>query len=228
MTRDEERKESDMAVTKKKSEQIPVAYDLEGSLLEACSCDILCPCWVGEDPDGGSCDSFNAYHFDRGTIRGVDVGGRSMVLVNRIPGNVLTPKSWRQVIFVDDQATEDQFQAIVAAYQGDLGGPLADLAGLVGETLGVERAPISHEVSGGEGTLRVGGFLTAAMGPYRGPDGSMTTLRDSLFSTVPGSPAYVAKASIHTVNLPRYGMVWSFEGRNAIQSDYRITYGGAA
>lgn len=213
-----------MATTDRQTASTAVVYDLEGTLLEACSCDILCPCWVGEDPDGGSCDSFNAYHFDRGMIRGVDVGGLSMILVNRIPGNVLTPKSWRQVVFVDDRATDDQFRAIVAAYQGELGGPLADLAGLVGETLGVERAPILHEVAGGEGTLRAGEFLTSAMAPYRGPEGTMTTLRDSLFSTVPGSPAYVSKASEHRVNLPQYGMVWSFEGRNAIQSDYRITY----
>jgi hypothetical protein len=212
-----------MAVTEDRTGS---AYDLEGTLLEACSCDILCPCWVGEDPDGGSCDSFNAYHFDRGTIRGVGVDGLSLVLVNRIPGNVLAPKSWRQVAFVDERATGKQFRAIVAAYQGDLGGPLADLAGLIGETLGVERARIDHEVTGGQGTLRVGEFLSSEMAPYRGADGSMTSLRDSVFSTVPGSPAWVSKASTHTVNLPQYGMVWSFEGRNAIQSDYRITYAG--
>jgi hypothetical protein len=212
-----------MAVTEDKTGS---AYDLEGTLLEACSCDILCPCWVGEDPDGGSCDSFNAYHFDRGTIRGVGVDGLSLVLVTRIPGNVLAPKSWRQVAFVDERATGEQFRAIVAAYQGDLGGPLADLAGLIGETLGVERARIDHEVTGGQGTLRVGEFLSSEMAPYRGAEGSMTSLRDSVFSTVPGSPAWVSKASTHTVNLPQYGMVWSFEGRNAIQSDYRITYAG--
>ena len=28
-------------------------YQLEGTLLEVCSCDVLCPCWIGEDPDGG-------------------------------------------------------------------------------------------------------------------------------------------------------------------------------
>ena len=48
-------------------------YELEGSLLEACSCGVLCPCWIGADPDEGSCSSFNAYKFDAGTIRGVDV-----------------------------------------------------------------------------------------------------------------------------------------------------------
>src|SRR6266508_2955084 len=61
------------------------------------------------------------------------------------------------------------------------------------------------------------------MAPYTGSDGAtITTLRDSIFSTVPGSPAYVAKASYNRVNLPEFGMVWYFEGRNAIQSEYRI------
>jgi Protein of unknown function (DUF1326) len=107
-----------------------VVYDLEGTLLEACSCGVLCPCWVGSDPDGGTCDSFNAYHFDRGTIRGVDVSGLSFINVCHIPGNVLVPGSWQVVSFVDDRANETQYEAILDAYHGRLGGPLADLAGL--------------------------------------------------------------------------------------------------
>jgi hypothetical protein len=208
------------------AEQTQVRYDLEGTLLEACSCGILCPCWVGEDPDGGSCDAFNAYHFDRGTINGIDVSGLSYVRVVRIPGNVLTPASWKQVVFVDDRADDRQFQAIVDAYDGKLGGPLADLAGLIGETLAIERAPITHEVKDGKGTLRIGDVVSSQMRPYTGPDGSTTTLRDSLFSTVPGSPAYVGVADSHEVKLPQYGMEWSFEGRNAIQADYKIRHEG--
>ena len=57
------------------------------------------------------------------------------------------------------------------------------------------------------------------MGPYTGPDGTTTTLRDSIFSTVPGSPAYVGKASRYAVDLPEHGMQWVYEGRNAIQAD---------
>ena len=202
-----------------------MGYELEGTLLEACSCGVLCPCWIGQDPDGGSCDAFNAYQFEKGTINGIDVSGRSFVRVVRIPGNVLTPNSWKQVVFVDDGASDEQFQAIVDAYDGKFGGPLADLAGLVREVVGVERAPIVHETRDGRGTLRIGQVVSAEMEPFRSPDGqTITTLRDSLFSTVPGSPAYVARAHTHTVELPQYGMVWSFEGRNAIQSDYHITY----
>ena len=85
-----------MAATTDKTD---VVYQLNGTLLEACSCGVLCPCWIGEDPDGGACDAFNAYHFDRGTIRGVeDVSGLNFVRVVHIPGNVLTPASWKQVV----------------------------------------------------------------------------------------------------------------------------------
>ena len=202
-----------------------VVYDLQGTLLEACSCGVLCPCWVGADPDGGICTSFNAYNFEHGIINGLDVSGLSFINVCYIPGNVLTPGSWKVVSFVDDRATDEQHVAIVDAYHGRLGGPLADLAGLVGEVLGVERAPITHETKDGKGTVRIGEVLEAEMEPFRAPDGTtITTLRDSLFSTVPGSPAYVARAHSHRVDLPQYGMEWSFEGRNAIQSDYHITH----
>lgn len=202
-----------------------VVYDLEGTLLEACSCGVLCPCWVGADPDGGECNSFNAYKFDHGVINGIDVSGLSFINVCHIPGNVLAPGSWKVVSFVDDRATDEQHQAIIDAYHGRFGGPLADLAGLVGEVVAIERAPIVHETSDGKGALRIGQVVSAEMEPFRSPDGvTITTLRDSLFSTVPGSPAYVARARHHRVNLPQHGMAWSFEGRNAIQSDYHITH----
>jgi hypothetical protein len=200
-------------------------YDLEGTLLEACSCGVLCPCWVGADPDQGYCQSFNAYRFDRGAIQGVDVSGLSYIVVCYIPGNVLTPGSWKVVSFVDDRASDEQHDAIIAAYHGKLGGPLADLAGLINEVVAVERAPIVHETRGGKGMLRIGDVVSAEMEPFRAPDGqTITTLRDSLFSTVPGSPAYVARAHTYRVDLPQFGMQWSYAGTNAIQSDYHITY----
>jgi hypothetical protein len=202
-------------------------YTLQGTLLEACSCDVLCPCWIGENPDTGDCKAFLGYHFDKGEIRGVDVSGLNMVMVCQIPDNVLIPHSWKVLVIMDANATEEQTQALADAYTGKLGGPLADLSQLVGEIIGVEKVPISHEVHGGAGDLSVGdGWIAAEMEPYRGPDGSPTTLRDSIFSTIPGSPAYVAKARYHRVDIPKYGIKWAFEGRNAIQGDYTIAFSG--
>jgi hypothetical protein len=205
--------------------QTVAGYDLEGSLLEVCTCDTLCPCWIGEDPDGGSCQSVVAYHFDRGTIRGVDVAGLTIVSAVFIPGNILAG-GWKQVVFIDDRASDEQAEAMTDAFTGELGGPFADLAQLVGERLAIERAPVSHEVKDGTGTLRVGDVIDARLHPYTGPDGTTTTLNNSIFSTVPGSPAYVAKADHQRISLPQFGLEWEATDRNAIQSDWKIVHAG--
>jgi hypothetical protein len=201
-------------------------YQLHGTLLEACDCGILCPCWVGEDPDGGTCQALVAYNLDAGTINGVDVSGLTHAIVGFIPGNILAG-NWQLVIFVDDRASEEQEKALLDAFTGKLGGPLADLAQLVGEVKAIERVLISHKIVEGKGTITIGGGrVQADMEPYRGPDGTETTLRDSIFSTVPGSPAWVGKAAHFKVEMPDHGFTWEFEGRNAVQADWHIDYRG--
>ena len=200
-------------------------YQIEGTLLEVCSCETLCPCWIGEDPDQGTCESVVAYNLDRGRIRGVDVSGLTLIGIVHIPGNILEG-NWRQLVYIDDKATDEQADALLDAFSGKLGGPLADLAQLVGERVGVERVPISHEIVDGRGTLKVGDKIDCEMHPYTGPDGSTTKLINSIFSTVPGSPAYVGKADHQKIDIPEHGYSWSYEGKNAIQSDWKIDYCG--
>jgi hypothetical protein len=51
-----------------------MAYNLEGRLLEVCTCKILCPCWVNEAPDYGTCQGVLAWHFEQGgTLANFDV-----------------------------------------------------------------------------------------------------------------------------------------------------------
>lgn len=213
-----------MTAVQEASEGTGTIYSLQGTLIEACSCNVNCPCWIGEDPDLGECFAIVAYGIERGQIGELDVSGLNLVLVCHIPGNVLAG-NWQIVALVDDRATEEQRQALLDAFTGKLGGPLGDLwTALIGEVKGVEFVPISHEVVGGSGILRVPDRVETEMEPYRGPDGSVTTLQNSVFSTVPGSPAWIAKASINRVSLPQYGMSWEYEGRNATQSEWKIEH----
>lgn len=213
-----------MATAESLDEQTGVVYSLEGSLIEACSCNVNCPCWIGEDPDYGGCLAIIAYGIEHGQIGGLDVSGLNLVLIADIPGNVLAG-NWQIVALVDEKGTEDQRNAMLSAFTGQLGGPLGDLwTALIGEVRGVEFVPISHEVAGGSGTLHIPGIVEAEMEPYRGPDGSITTLQNSVFSTVPGSPAWIAKAGVNRVSLPQYGMTWEYAGRNAIQSAWKIEH----
>ena len=120
-----------------------MAYEIEGRLLEVCTCNVLCPCWVGEDPDYKTCDTVIAWGIEKGSIEGVDVGGLTMAVSAHIPKNILIPKSWKAVVFVDDRASAEQEAAMIRLFTGQLGGAVADLAGLIGEVVAVERAPIA-------------------------------------------------------------------------------------
>ena len=197
-----------------------MAYQLEGRLLEVCTCNILCPCWVGEDPDQGTCDGTLAWHVDKGTVEGVDVSGHTLVILCHIPGNILQG-NWRVRIFVDDKATVQQRDALVNAWSGKLGGPIADLAKLVGTVDGIEQVPISFEVEGVKGRLKVGNAIDASLEPFKGATGKETALHDSIFTTIPGSPAYVGKASHYRAQAP--GFQVDLQNHNAVSGTFRFT-----
>jgi hypothetical protein len=198
-----------------------MSYSLEGSLLEVCDCNVLCPCWIGENPDNGTCQSALAYQIDQGTIDGVDVSGLTYAIAAFIPGNVLAG-DFRVIRYIDDRASAAQEAALLAAFRGEKGGPLADLAHLVGEEVDARRAPITFTVAEGKGTFRIGDVVQAEMEPYRGPSGEVTKLVESIFSTIPGSAAYVSKASRFRMVQPEIGVDLELSGHNAIQGEFRI------
>lgn len=200
-----------------------MAYRLKGSLLEVCTCKILCPCWVGEDPDFGDCKSAMAWHFDEGQVDGIDIGGRTVALAVHIPGNVLDG-NWRVTMFIDDGASEEQAEALQAVYSGEKGGPIVDLISLVGEVTSVERVPIVFTVEQGKGNLVIGDVAEARLEPYRGPTGEVTTLTNTIFSTVPGSPAYAGKAENFRLKSKPLDIDLEIQGHNAIQSDFLMEH----
>lgn len=199
-----------------------MSYTLEGTLLEVCNCDVLCPCWIGENPDNGTCDAVVAWHIDRGSIDGVDVSGRTIALLAYVPGNILQG-NWKAAVFVDDGASDSQMQAIGDVWTGQKGGPVADLAGLVGEVVAFQKAPITYQLSEGKGTLRIGDYVEAEMAPYVGATGKTTTLNDSVFSTIPGAPAWVSKASKYVRRSSQFGLKEiNLQDHNAIQGTFRF------
>lgn len=204
-----------------------MAYQLTGRILEVCDCNVLCPCWIGEAPDNGTCDAVLAYRVDQGTIEGVDVSGLTIANIAFLPGNVLEGDH-KVAMFVDENASEAQERALLRAWRGELGGPLADLAGLVGEVVAVERAQIVFTVEEGKGTLKIGSGMTpvveATMASYVGATGEPTTLVDSIFSTIPGSPAYVSKAATYRRTSSKYGLDdVDLQNHNAIQGSFDFT-----
>lgn len=197
-------------------------YQLEGRMLEVCTCRAICPCWVGEDPDGGRCDGTIAWHVDRGNVDGVDVSGLTLGIVARIPGNALKG-AWKAAVFVDDRATPAQEKALLAAFTGQAGGPLKDIASLVGEVVSVERAKIEADVREGTGRLRIDGVVSADMEAFRGANGNPTEIYDATFSFRPGAPSYPGKATTYRVTSKKLGMEVDLRGHNCVQGQFSFS-----
>ena len=196
-----------------------MAYRIEGRLLEVCTCNTLCPCWIGDDPDGGTCEGTLAWHIDKGAVGGTDVSGLTFALLAHIPGNILKG-DWKAQAFVDERATPAQEEALLSVFTGKLGGPIADMAQLIGEVVGVERVPIGFDVETGSGRLRIGEAVAADLEVARGPEGRPTTLSDTIFSTIPGSPAYIGRAPRYSAKSEPLGINVELTGHNSVQGSF--------
>lgn len=196
-----------------------MAYQLEGRMLEVCTCQTVCPCFIGEAPDGGYCDVTVAWHIDKGTVEGVDVTDRTIAAIAHIPGKPLEG-NWRAAVYVDDGASDDQQAALLNVFTGKLGGPIADVAQLIGDVVGIERVPITFTAQSGKGSLKIGEVASAETEPYVAADGSVATLTNTIFSGAPGSPALLGRAPRYRAKQPSVGIDVDLTGHNAVECSF--------
>jgi hypothetical protein len=117
----------------------------------------MCPCNLSFDHGAtyDFCRVSLVFNIAEGEIAGTDIAGRKVAMIADTP-KVMTDGNWKVGVFIDDQASDDQFDKLVQVFSGQLGGPMAGLAPLVGEMLGVERAQIELEDDGLRHRVKVG------------------------------------------------------------------------
>ena len=138
-----------------------MAWTLEGTYFENCSCDTICPCtWSGLTAKATKdrCKAMLAFHIDRGEIEGTDVSGLTFALVADTPP-VMSEGNWRLGVVVDAAANEAQMGALGRLLGGELGGPPAMLGPLIGEMLGIETAPAEWRQSNGTIAVKFGSLI---------------------------------------------------------------------
>jgi hypothetical protein len=129
----------------------------------------------------------------------------------------MTEGNWRLGLFVDDQATDEQTEKLVQVFSGQLGGPMAGLAPLVGEMLGVERVPIEVENDGVRHSVRIGDavdFEVEDIVPFGVESGQPARLT-GIFHPA-GSELNVAHATRSKIDA--FGI--SYEGRSAFSTSH--------
>ena len=137
-----------------------MAWNLTGSYAETCSCELMCPCNLSFDHGAtyDFCRVTLVFSVREGDVEGTDIGGLTVAVIADTP-KVMTEGNWRLGLFVDDKASDEQFDKLVKVFSGQLGGPMGALAPLVGEILGVERAAIEVHDDGLRHSVRVGGAI---------------------------------------------------------------------
>jgi hypothetical protein len=193
-----------------------MAWNLKGSYAETCSCELMCPCNLTFDHGAtyDFCRATLAFAIREGEIDGTDVRARRVVTIIDTP-KVMTDGNWRLGMFVDDQATDEQFDKLVKVFGGQLGGPMAMLASLVGEVVGVERAAIEVRDDGLLHSVRVGDvieFEVEDIVPFGKEDGEPVRF-DGMFHLV-GSNLTMAEARRSRINA--FGI--QYEGKTGLST----------
>jgi hypothetical protein len=191
-----------------------MSWSMTGEYVETCSCELMCPCNLSLDHGAtyDFCRVTLVFDIREGEIEGTDVAGLKVAAIADTP-KVMTEGNWKLGVFVDDQASDEQADKLVQVFGGQLGGPRAALAPLIGEMLGVERAPIEVRHDGLSHSVRVGDaidFEIEDIVPFGVQDGTPVRF-DGMFHPV-GSDLTMAEAKRTQINA--FGI--QYEGKTGL------------
>jgi len=154
-----------------------LSWEIKGQYMETCNCDYVCPCPLTglAESTHGTCIFAMAYRVDEGKFDGTDLGGTKFIVVGRTPGN-MGEGNWEVGVILDSGASQEQKDALTAIAGGQAGGPIANLAPLIGKVLGVEEKPIEFSGSDDSWSVVVPDLIDQAVQGARGLGGEVLHL----------------------------------------------------
>lgn len=190
-----------------------MAWRLEGTYFENCPCDMVCRCTTSGltmPADTERCRVVLIFHVDSGEVDGTDVSGLTVEVLADAP-QVMAEGNWRVGVFMDEAASQEQAEKLGAVFSGQLGGPPAVLAPLMGEMLGMVTAPIEYEDEGRRHRVRIGDFVEIEIldfVPPQTPEGEVSKLTGVFHpanSTLTMAQATASRVSAFGLDLANVG-----------------------
>jgi hypothetical protein len=193
-----------------------MSWKLEGTYFETCSCEVVCPCTasLANEATYDRCRALLVFSVRDGDVDGTDVSGLTVAAIADTP-KVMSEGNWRLGMFIDGAASDEQAEKLGAVFGGQLGGPMEALGGLIGEMLGVERAPITIEEDGLRHSITIGDvvdFEVEDIVPFGSESGEPARLT-GIFHPA-GSELTIAKATRSRINA--FGI--EYEGKSGFSS----------
>lgn len=197
-----------------------MSWNLEGTYFENCNCDFACQCTVTTFASGASgdrCQVVLAYHIDRGKIDDTDVSGHSVAVVADAPKNMLDG-NWRVGLIIDAKASKEQADKLAKVFAGQMGGPMATLAPLIGKVLGIEQHPFEYKDDGHRHNLKIGNDIAIEVQDYV-PEGMSEPTK--LVGVGHPSNTTLTVARPTQSKIKAFGMEFHNSGKSAFSAPYR-------
>ena len=125
-------------------------WSIQGEYLENCNCDVLCPCihsGMQAKPTEGTCDVPLLFHIGRGNYGDVRLDGLNVMNLLHTPGP-MGEGNWSVALYIDERTDDRQREALEGIFSGQVGGPMAAIAPLITNFLGVKFVPIEYRSEG--------------------------------------------------------------------------------
>jgi hypothetical protein len=161
-----------------------MAYRLTGTYVGQCDCAQLCACAVDGPPTGrdGQCHGLLVFGIKEGNLDDLDLSGVNVAMGYMAPSNI-SAGNLKLGLVVDEGASDEQANALERIFKGDEGGMFGEFVPLVGDWLGLERAPVSFS-DGDEPSAKIG-ETDVNFEAHKGPDGNPTTMSNTGFGFAP-------------------------------------------
>src|SRR5690242_18761332 len=142
-------------------------YRLKAESVEACNCQHGCNCQFAGYPNEGKCEFIIGWLVKEGRCGEVALDGVRAAIAAKYP-KAIHEGNGHVVLFVDDQASDEQVQAFASMLSGQLGGmPWEALAGTIGRFEGPIRKPVEISVAGEQSIVRVPGSIDLQLTPIK-------------------------------------------------------------
>ena len=204
-------------------------WQLEGDLLDMCNCELLCPCHVSfrQKSTYDICEGLWLANIEQGAWNQLDLDGLKVMVTFHCPSPVMYQGDWTAVLYIDDQASQEQEAALTEIFSGQAGGPWARLAPFFkdGKFQTVKRAAFNFTKEGR--TFRVStstttggatnGEINLEIQAIRGVDSDDEVKITNLRNVIHGGEHIMARSD-HSVD--DEGLRWDYTGKNGLYSRF--------
>ena len=197
-------------------------WTASGDWFDVCKCNVPCPCEFAQAPTYDDCDGIMAYNIKKGIYGETLLDDLNVLALVSFKGNIWAgdgKTKLNMAIFFDENANEQQKEALNMIFSGRAGGFMAEIANLIGEVRGIEYAPIKFEIAddlsywSAEIPGKVLAKAEALTGPTTPPGKRVQTINPPGSEVGPGGVATWGKSLADEADV--MGFKWGRKGRSS-------------